>query len=170
MRFEIIRGIGKFEYDEDYLFAMVRMALVVLALFFLVSIGSVSAAEPETFTITVDSNNLRFSPSTITIDEGDSVQFLWSGEALAHNAVEESGVFDSGDTSRDVDYTFTFEIGTAGEYNFFCEPHESVGMTGMITVNAVEIPDPEPNPESESVPGFSLLILLVAFVGAANWY
>ena len=143
---------------------MIRAWFAIIALFLLASVTSISAAEAETITITVDSTNLRFSPSTITIDEGDSVQFLWSGEALAHNAVAQSGIFDSGDASRDVDYTFTFEIGTAGEYNFVCEPHESSGMTGTITVNAVEIPIPEP--KKESMPGFSLLILMAAFISA----
>ena len=145
---------------------MIRAWFTIIALFLLASVTSISAAEAETITITVDSNNLRFSPSIITINEGDSVQFLWNGEILAHNAVAQSGIFDSGDTSRDVDYTFTFEIGTAGEYNFVCEPHESAGMTGTITVNSVEISAPESEPKKESMPGFSLLILMAALISA----
>lgn len=84
--------------------------------------------------ITVDSTNLRFSPSSVTITEGDTVRFFWSGQALPHNAVERDGVFDSGDPQRDVDYAFTFELGTNGTYEFVCEPHESVGMIGQIVV------------------------------------
>ena len=45
-------------------------------------------------TITVDSTNLRFSPSDVTISEGETVRFLWNGELLPHNAVESEGVFD----------------------------------------------------------------------------
>ena len=30
--------------------------------------------------VTVDSTNFRFSPSEVTIDEGQSVRFFWSGE------------------------------------------------------------------------------------------
>ena len=45
--------------------------------------------------VTVDSTNFRFSPSEITIDEGQVVRFFWSGELLGHNAVEENGLFDS---------------------------------------------------------------------------
>lgn len=84
--------------------------------------------------ITVDSTNLRFSPSSVTITEGDTVRFFWSGQALPHNAVERDGVFDSGDPQRDVNYAFTFELGTNGTYEFVCEPHESVGMIGQIVV------------------------------------
>ena len=65
-------------------------------------------------TITVDSTNLRFSPSDVTISEGETVRFLWNGELLPHNAVESEGVFDSGEPSRNVDFIFTFEIGMNG--------------------------------------------------------
>ena len=67
--------------------------------------------EGEVVVVSVDSTNLRFSPETITLTEGDSVRFFWSGELLAHNAVERNGLFDSGEPMRNVDYTYTFEIG-----------------------------------------------------------
>ena len=95
-------------------------------------------SDPQTVVVSVDSTNLRFTPSTVTIDEGDSVHFFWGGQALPHNAVEVEGTFDSGEPERDVDYSFTFEFGMAGEYDFFCEPHQSVGMEGTITVSPVE--------------------------------
>ena len=85
-------------------------------------------------TVIVDGTNLRFSPDSLTINEGDSVRFLWDGELLPHNSVEENGVFDSGDPEREVDYLYTFNYEQSGIYNFFCEPHESVGMDGSITV------------------------------------
>lgn len=90
--------------------------------------------EPETVVITVDSTNLRFSPSSVTITEGDTVRFFWSGQALPHNAVESNEVFDSGEPARAVDYSFTFERGMNGTYDFVCEPHASVGMVGQIVV------------------------------------
>lgn len=96
-------------------------------------------------TITVDSTNLRFSPSDVTISEGETVRFFWSGELLPHNAVEANGVFDSGEPSRNVDYIFTFEIGMNGTYEYVCEPHEDMGMVGTITVepvNTTEVGEP----------------------------
>ena len=86
----------------------------------------------------MDSTNLRFSPSSVTITEGDTVRFFWSGELLAHNAVAEDGLFDSGDTSRNVDYAFTFEAGTNGTHQYVCEPHESVGMVGTVIVEPMQ--------------------------------
>ena len=95
--------------------------------------------EGETKIVTVDSTNLRFSPNTITLMEGDSVRFFWSGELLPHNAVEDSGLFDTGEPSTEVDYTYTFSFGENGTYEYVCEPHEDLGMVGTIIV--------EPNPE-----------------------
>ena len=104
----------------------------------LLSISSVSAMQTEEVVVTVDSSNLRFSPSEVTIEEGQSVRFFWSGEFLPHNAVHDASegekAFDSGDPEREVDYIVFFEIGMNGTYNFICEPHESLGMVGTITV------------------------------------
>ena len=48
--------------------------------------------------------------------------------------MENNGVFDSGDPARAVDYSFTFERGMNGTYDFVCEPHASAGMVGQIVV------------------------------------
>ena len=82
-------------------------------------------SEGETFTVTVDGTNLRFSPDTIIIKEGDTVRFLWENQLLPHNAVERNGVFDSGDPERNVDYTYTFNVTENGTYEYVCEPHET---------------------------------------------
>ena len=50
-----------------------------------------SVSLEEEVIITVDSTNLRFSPSEVTITEGDTVRFFWQGQLLAHNAVENNG-------------------------------------------------------------------------------
>ena len=119
--------------------------------------------------ITVDSTNFRFSPSEITLTEGESVRFFWSGEFLGHNAVEENGFFDSGDPETNVDYTFNFEIGTNGTYTYVCEPHEQMGMIGTIIVKpSIADSDEEDEDEvkNEAIPGFLFynVILVLLFV------
>lgn len=104
----------------------------------------------EVIIVSVDSTNLRFSPSEITLNEGDSVRFFWSGELLPHNAVEKGGLFDSGDPSREVDYVHTFAIGQNGTYEFVCEPHEDFGMVGTINVEPLELPSEPVSDENES--------------------
>ena len=93
---------------------------------------------PDTI-ITVDSTNLRFSPSTVTIDEGDAVRFFWDGQILPHNAVDDNGTFDSGETKTDEDYRFVFIQGLNGTFEYYCEPHRSLGMIGQIIVNPVPV-------------------------------
>ena len=103
-----------------------------LVLCLMVPLFCMSAAA-ETVIISVDSTNLRFTPSEVTITEGDEVRFFWSGQALPHNAVAKDGYFDTGEPERAVDHTVEFPVGTNGTYDFVCEPHESVGMVGAIT-------------------------------------
>ena len=65
------------------------MLLIVTALFAFSS--QTVAAEDSDVIVTVDSTSLRFSPSEITITEGQAVRFMWAGQALAHNAVADDG-------------------------------------------------------------------------------
>ena len=86
-------------------------------------------------------------------------------------------MFDSGDTSRNVDYTFTFEAGTNGTHQYVCEPHESVGMVGTVIVEPMQEPvSPEPaNDTSDStlsesgeswIPFFGLEIVVLVMMAA----
>lgn len=124
-------------------------ALLVTALLLLLQgdLAAQPAQSGDTTVISVDSTNLRFSPSSVTVTEGDTVRFFWSGQALPHNAVEENGIFDTGEPARAVDFSFTFERGMNGTYAFVCEPHESVGMVGQIVVEPAAEQAPEPEPE-----------------------
>ena len=113
--------------------------LVVIAVAMSGDIGLLED-EGEVHTITVDGfgSNLRFVPDTITINEGDSVRFLWSGQLLPHNAIEQNELFNSGEAMRNVDYTYTFDYNQSGVYEFYCEPHRDLGMVGEIIVDNVE--------------------------------
>ena len=113
-----------------------KKLLFLMAVTILLPSGDLTYQEDggDEYTITVDGTNLRFYPPDLTINEGDSVRFLWGGEVLPHNSVEANGLFNSGDPAREVDYLYKFDFGQAGTYDYFCEPHESVGMDGVITV------------------------------------
>ena len=128
---------------------MSRAGIVLFSLILLVITTPVTLAEMqdegEVVVVTVDSTRFRFTPDTITIQEGDSVRFFWEEDPWepAHNAVEENGLFDSGDPERNVNYTYTFQIGENGTYQYVCEPHEEVGMIGTIIVEPLSINDDE---------------------------
>ena len=116
--------------------------LVVLLVFAITISGDIGLLqdEGEEHTVTVDGfgSNIRFVPETLTINEGDSVRFLWSGQLLPHNAIEVNELFNSGDAMRNVDYTYNFTYNQSGVYEFYCEPHRDLGMLGEITVLDVE--------------------------------
>ncbi len=124
---------------------------VVVALLVIFCVSPAVSAENNTneTIITVDSTNLRFSPSTVTINEGDSIRFFWDGQFLPHNAVEENETFDSGDTATDEDYQFVFVFGLNGTFDYHCEPHRSLGMIGQIIVNP--LPPAENNTTEEEI-------------------
>ena len=105
---------------------------------------NLNESEGEVFTVTVDGTNLRFSPDTITLMEGDTIQFFWENQLLPHNAVERDGLFDSGEPAKECEYTYTFNVGENGTYEYVCEPHESVGMIGTIIVQPLPVEEPEP--------------------------
>lgn len=134
------------------------------------SIGSASTVQ-EQVVVTVDSTNLRFSPESVTITEGDTVRFFWNGQLLAHNAVSYDGLFDSGDAARDVDYSFKFEIGTNGTYEYLCEPHEEFGMIGTVVVNpltVVEEETPDDTGEVGSTPSIGIMGAATMLFAAAK--
>jgi len=146
------RLIGKIGLEQFVKPAIVASIVCLLLSAVLASGNLANQEEGEVVVVSVDSTNLRFSPETITLQEGDSVRFFWSGELLAHNAVESNGLFNSGEASRNVDYTYTFNIGENGTYEYVCEPHEEFGMIGTIIVEPkpADEQDPEEDPDEGS--------------------
>ena len=154
---------------------MRRLICLAVVLFFLQgSIDLIAEDEGEVKVVTVDSTNLRFNPSTITLNEGDSVRFVWGSQALPHNAVEENEVFDSGEPARNLEYEYFFDYESAGVYDYVCEPHASVGMQGDITVQDVEqavVEDPEVKASDDGLPIISILVgTALVFAIGTSWY
>lgn len=107
----------------------VKFLFALLALFFL-------AAPAWAVDITMGTNgNLVFEPNDITIDAGSTVHFI-NNSLPPHNIIVESRpdlsreslMFSPGE-SQDIKFA------EAGDYTFFCGPHQSAGMTGTIHVN-----------------------------------
>lgn len=130
-----------FRYMRFRLFGLISLLVLATLTEAVNATGDDFQDDSDDVIITVDSTNLRFSPDTVTVSEGETVRFFWSGQLLPHNAVEVNGLFDSGDPERDVDYSFTFEVGMNGTYDFECEPHADFGMVGQIVVEPVQIED-----------------------------
>src|SRR5437870_8253772 len=102
-----------------------------------------------TVTVTVGNNCLCFSPSSVTIHPGDTVQWTWS--STGHSSTSgspgmPSGLWDSGILNQGATFTHTFN--STGSFPYYCTPHGGCcGMVGMVTVASVT-PSPTPMPTS----------------------
>ncbi len=112
--------------------------------FILASILAIAASHATATKHTVTFSGLTFSPSTLTITEGDTVVFVLSG---LHNAqeVSQSTWNANGTTPLGGGFSVPFGGGEAvpagtGTHYFVCQNHVISGMKGRIIVEAVVVP------------------------------
>lgn len=108
-----------------------------------------TATSPVVPTITVGpGGSLQFSPSTITINAGQSVRFVWASGATNHNVSPDIGNATALPSSPglpallDAPQEFNAVFPAAGTFKFFCTAHGTnisagnvSGMSGTVTVN-----------------------------------
>ena len=82
---------------------------------------------------TVNITGLAFSPRNVTIQVGDTVTWVNNNQG-AHNVVANNGSFRSGEPEDQ--FTFSHTFTTAGSFGYHCQPHQALGMTGTVTVEA----------------------------------
>jgi halocyanin domain len=80
-----------------------------------------------------NSGNLAFGPAAVHVDAGATVVWEWTGEGGSHNVVSEAGAFES-DLVGEQGFTFERTFEEDGIYNYFCQPHKSLGMKGSVVV------------------------------------
>ncbi|GAA0722764.1 halocyanin-like protein [Halorubrum trapanicum] len=103
-------------------------------------------------------NGLRFGPAAILIDPGATVVWEWTGQGGGHNVVADDGTFDSGSAVPDEGTTFEYTFEDAGEgdtFNYYCGPHQSVGMKGVVAVGSTDDDLVDPQAEGDGGDGGS---------------
>jgi len=77
-----------------------------------------------------------FEPAELSIDAGTTVRWIW--ESDLHNVVPTSqpqgANWEGHQPIEDAGFEYEHTFETTGTYEYVCEPHESQGMTGTITV------------------------------------
>jgi len=119
-----------------------RVLLATFLTAFAAVITSVMAA-----TVMVDvapGGDLSFSPASVSIQPGDTVQWNWTDSGMGHSVSSGSngiknGLFDSGVVKSNT-FIFSHTFTSAGTFPYFCQPHFDDGMTGMVTVAAAATP------------------------------
>jgi plastocyanin len=91
-----------------------------------------TAVAQTTHVVTVGDN--FFSPSELTIQVGDTVEWQNAAGGNSHNVTADDGSFASTTASS---FTFSRTFNEAGVVDYNCTLHP--GMTGTITVQAVQI-------------------------------
>lgn len=112
----------------------IKFAIIVCCVAFLPLLSSRAA----TIQVQVGADGLKFTPQNVTIQAGDTVQWVWA--ASGHSSTSGTpgnpdGMWDSGVQNSGFVFNQTFT--TAGTFNYFCSPHGlCCGMIGSVTVTA----------------------------------
>ncbi len=85
---------------------------------------------PATTGNNIEINNFAFSPSELTINQGDTV--TWTNkDSVKHSITSDSGS-ELGSSLLSTSETFSHTFNTVGTYNYHCSAHPS--MTAKIIV------------------------------------
>ena len=92
----------------------------------------------ESVSVTVgaaaNGGNNGFGPAAVVLSGETTVVWEWNGRGAPHNVVAEDGSFDSGPAVIDDSATFEHTFVQSGLTRYFCSPHLTQGMKGVVVV------------------------------------
>jgi plastocyanin len=110
-----------------------KLALVACGM----AVCSLVSAGANTIQVQVAAGGLKFTPQDVTINVGDTVQWVWVGSGHSSTSGtpgHPDGLWDSG--VQNAGFTFNHTFNTAGTFSYYCTPHGlCCGMVGSVTVN-----------------------------------
>jgi halocyanin-like protein len=97
--------------------------------------GEVDRTDTSTVTVAVGGSDdgLAFEPAAIRVTPGTTVVWEWTGRGGRHNVVAADETFKS-EFHDEGGTTFEYDFDTPGVYQYYCEPHEELGMKGGVRV------------------------------------
>jgi plastocyanin len=107
------------------------LQLTMISLVALLTFAPSAWAQGEEVTVRMEDN--FFDPANITIESGTTVTWVQSGDN-PHTTTSYDGLWDSGIIRGGSGGTFSFTFDEPGTYEYFCIPHEALGMVGSVTV------------------------------------
>lgn len=90
--------------------------------------SSDTASESPTTTVRVE--NMSYSPASVTIKKGDTVEWIFDDNGLPHDVVEDTDELFKSELLIEGSYSFTFE--DTGTFTYHCTPHPM--MLGTVVV------------------------------------
>jgi plastocyanin len=84
----------------------------------------------------ISAGGTAFSPVSVSAKVGDTVKFIWSsGTHTTTSTSVPTGAATWNAPLTSTNTSFIYIITVAGTYNFQCNFHASMGMTGSFTTN-----------------------------------
>ena len=119
--------------------------------------------------VTVRMEDNFFDKADITVAPGTTVTWVQRGQ-YGHTTTSYDGLWDSGLIEGGTDGTYSYTFEEPGTYEYFCRPHEEVGMVGTVTVSggsasASASAEAEPLADTGGVPLALVATLLLAGSG-----
>ena len=108
------------------------LQLATLSFVALLVFAPTAWAQGQEVTVRMEDN--FFSPANITVEPGTTVTWVQSGNN-PHTTTSYDGLWDSGMIEGGSGGTFSFTFEEPGTYDYFCIPHEEMGMVGSVTVS-----------------------------------
>ncbi|HEX7182212.1 MAG TPA: plastocyanin/azurin family copper-binding protein [Thermoanaerobaculia bacterium] len=103
------------------------------------------AGNPQVVTVQV--RDFNYEPSTVTVQPGDTVRWVFSGSDTNHTVTARNGAFNSGAVFTSQGATFERQFGSRGTFEYSCQAHsECCRMRGSVRVGS-DAPPPSPGYE-----------------------
>ncbi|PSP47389.1 halocyanin domain-containing protein [Halobacteriales archaeon QH_7_69_31] len=88
-------------------------------------------------------NGQLFAPPAILVDPGTTVTWEWTGEGSGHTVTHEPSAEDTepafgSDEKEAAGETFQYTFEAEGAFRYYCQPHRSVGMKGVVAVGSTD--------------------------------
>jgi plastocyanin len=110
--------------------------LVALSLLMLTALAPAAWAQGQEVTVGMEDN--FFDKADITVEPGTTVTWVQRGQ-YGHTTTSYDGLWDSELIEGGTDGTFSYTFEEPGTYEYFCEPHEEMGMVGTVTVSGASV-------------------------------
>ena len=99
--------------------------------------------EAVTVAVGAGENGQLFAPPAILVDPGTTVTWEWTGEGSGHTVTHEPSAEDAepafgSDQMEAAGETFQYTFEAEGTFRYFCEPHRSDGMKGVVAVGSTD--------------------------------
>jgi plastocyanin len=121
-----VEGKGKEENGMKRLLWLAALCLLMVS-----ALAPAAWAQSDEVTVSMEDN--FFDQANITVAPGTTVTWVQNG-ANPHTTTSYDGLWDSGMIEGGSNGTFSFTFEDPGTYDYFCIPHESLGMVGTVTV------------------------------------